>query len=83
MFLYASSALPGVVQQLTVCQSRAMAYVFPRAQFECAIYVFSNILVYSNGFLSWLVLFLYRLVRNILRGSSGICVFVDAFVCTW
>jgi hypothetical protein len=32
MFSYASSALPGVVQQLTVCQSRGTAYVFPRAQ---------------------------------------------------
>jgi hypothetical protein len=40
-------------------------------------------LAYSNGFLSWLVLFLFRLVCNILRGSPGICVFVDAFVCTW
>jgi hypothetical protein len=32
MFLYASSALPGVVQQLSVCQSRGIAYVFPRVQ---------------------------------------------------
>jgi hypothetical protein len=51
---------------------------------ECVIYVSRNILAYSNGFLSWLVLFLFRLVcNNILRGSPGICVFVDVFVCTW
>jgi hypothetical protein len=82
MFLYASSALPGVVQQLSVCQSRGMAYVLPSSTVECVSYVFCNILAYSNGFLSWIVLFLFRLVCNILRGSPGICVFVDAFVCT-
>jgi hypothetical protein len=58
MFLYASSALPGVVQQLTVCQLRGMAYVFPSSTVECVIYVFCNILAYSNGFLSRLVYFI-------------------------
>jgi hypothetical protein len=59
MFLYASSALPGVVQQLIVRQSRGMAYVFPSSTVECVIYVFCNILAYSNGFLSWLVYLFY------------------------
>jgi hypothetical protein len=54
MFLYASSA------PAAYCVSVAWnCLCFSSSTVECVIYVFCNILVYSNGFLSWLVYLFY------------------------
>jgi uncharacterized membrane protein (UPF0127 family) len=60
MFLYAFSALPGVVQQLSVCQSRGMVYVFPRAQLN-VLFMFS--ITYLRIVIVFLVSFIFIQVR--------------------
>jgi hypothetical protein len=75
--LCTSSALPGVVQLLTVCWSRRMAYVFPRARWNVFIYVSLCIAVV------FLVSYLLNTDSCVIFSVGPRVSVLDALVCVW